>query len=191
VYAPKIQNPPEIQPAALTVEVRTTGPSVSLGSIAQAARAALPGRTLTIERATDQLNRSLALQRLSAAATAAFGCAGLCLAMIGLYGLNAYLTARRTAETGLRLALGASPAQVRLLVWRQSMIPVLVGVTIGAVLSMIAAQFFRGAIFGLADIDLIVLGQLVTLMSIVAAVACFVPAWRASRLNPTVALRAE
>lgn len=191
VYTPFAEDPPGLPLGELSLALRTQGTEPQLDRLVGAVQAVDPGILLRAGRVDDLLAQSLALQRLGAATTAALGVAGLCLAMIGLYGLNAYLVAKRTTETGIRLALGATPRAVRWLVWHQAMGPVLIGIGLGMTASILAAMVFKSATFGLTQIDPLIVAGVVLLMGVAAALACYVPALRASRLNPAVALRAE
>ncbi|HWH02952.1 MAG TPA: ADOP family duplicated permease [Gemmatimonadales bacterium] len=190
VYSPIAQDPPGLPLGELSLEMRMQGGVPSLDRLV-ALQGVGSGLVVRAGRVDDLLSQSLALQRLSAVTTAALGIAGLCLAMIGLYGLNAYLVAKRTTETGIRLALGATPQGVRWLVWRQSMVPVVIGLALGVTFSALTAMVFRSAVFGLSRPDPAVVAAVAIMMIGAAALACYLPALRASRLNPAVALRAE
>jgi predicted permease len=121
----------------------------------------------------------------------AMGLMGLALAMIGLYALMSYSVSRRTREIGIRMAVGASHASVLRMVLRQGMLPALCGVPIGLLLSAGAGQWLKAS-FPLAfDIGPAIYGIIAPLMLVVAILAAYVPARRASLVDPTTALREE
>lgn len=115
----------------------------------------------------------------------------LLLAAIGLYVVVSYVVARRTHEIGLRIALGAQRAQVERLVLSRSFSLVLTGLVLGTVLALSLARLLRGLLFGIEPTSPIAYAAAVVLLATVATVASWVPARRAARLDPTVALRAE
>ena len=119
----------------------------------------------------------------------ALGLMGLILAMIGLYALMSYSVSRRTREIGIRMAVGADRFGVMKMVVRQGMIPVLAGITIGLVLSAGAGRWLRASFPLGYDIGPQIYGVMAPLLLIVAMVAAFVPARRASLVDPMTALR--
>jgi predicted permease len=138
---------------------------------------------------SDLLARGLTRERLVARLAGSFGVLALLLAGIGLYGVMGYSVSRRTNEMGVRLALGASPGGVRLLVLRESLLTSVAGVVIGLAL-LIPVQGLTGRmVYGVTPRDptTVVIGTAVLLL--VTAAAAFVPAWRASRIDPVDAIR--
>lgn len=119
------------------------------------------------------------------------GVVGALLAAIGLYGVIAYSVARRTREIGIRLAIGSSPQGVLRLVMHQGAWVAVAGVALGVPLAAGAAMLIASAVYGVGVADPVAWGVSVTCVLGVAALANLVPAWRASRLNPVVALRVE
>jgi len=113
------------------------------------------------------------------------------LAVIGLYGVMAYTVARRTREIGIRLALGAEPGMIRWQVLRETLAIVLIGIPIGLPLAMLLAYFVRSMLFGLSFADPVALLFATILLLLAAALAGLLPARRASRVDPMVALRYE
>jgi ABC-type antimicrobial peptide transport system permease subunit len=168
------------------------------GSLAQAAEAlratlqpALPGSPVEVRALTDQVERALARERLMATLAAAFGVLGLVLAAIGLYGLLTYTVARRTNEIGIRLALGAMPREVLWMVIRHVLLLVGAGIAIGLPAAWGASRWISSMLFGVKPTDTAtILAATVTLV-FAGLLAGFLPAWRASRVDPTVALRYE
>jgi putative ABC transport system permease protein len=121
----------------------------------------------------------------------AFAALAVLLAGIGLYGVVSYAVSQRTAEIGIRMALGATTADVGQLVIIQGLKPALVGIGAGLVGAGFAAQLLRSLLFGVSPFDPLTLLAVPPMVLAVAALACYMPAVRAIRLNPTTALRAE
>jgi len=151
-----------------------------------------PGLTVfrlkTLEAQTEE---SLSRERLLATVTSYVGAFAVLLACIGLYGLMSYVVTQRTAEMGLRIALGAPPAAVRWLVVRDATAPVLVGAAVGLVASLTAVRPIRTLLVGVEPHDPIALATSMVLLLVMAFAAAFLPAHRASRVEPVVALRCE
>ena len=120
-----------------------------------------------------------------------FGAVGLLLAAVGLYGVLAYTVAQRTREIGLRMALGAEPGRVRAMVLRQVAIMTLIGGTVGLLASIWLGNLAGSLLFELKGYDPAVLITSAVLLTLVALGAGFVPAHRASRVEPMQALRYE
>jgi predicted permease len=121
----------------------------------------------------------------------AFGAVALLLSSIGLYGMLAYLVTRRTSEIGIRMALGARPAVVVAMVLRESVVPVGVGLVLGAVAAIAAARWVNTLLFGVTAYDPRTMAAAASVFLTIAALAALVPARRASRIDPLSALRAE
>jgi ABC-type antimicrobial peptide transport system permease subunit len=128
---------------------------------------------------------------LSATLVLAFAILSLLLASVGLYGVLSYLTAQRTTELGIRMALGAQRDQLLRLVLIDGLGPALFGLVVGLVASLAATRIMQSMLFGTKPLDPVVLSSVVATLLAVAILACLVPAWRASRLNPAWALRSE
>jgi ABC-type antimicrobial peptide transport system permease subunit len=120
-----------------------------------------------------------------------FGVVALLLAGVGLYGLTAYMVVRRTGEFGVRMALGARPRQVLSLVLRESLALVTAGIVLGLAAAYAASGVVASMLFGLSAADPVTYGVVPLILVAVALVASLVPARRATRVNPVVALRAE
>jgi ABC-type antimicrobial peptide transport system permease subunit len=134
---------------------------------------------------------SLINASLSATLVLAFAILSLLLASIGLYGVLSYLTAQRTTELGIRMALGAQRDQLLRLVMVDGLGPALFGLGLGLVASLAATRILQSMLFGTKPLDPVILSGVVATLLAVAILACLVPAWRASRLNPARALRSE
>src|SRR6266511_1844623 len=120
-----------------------------------------------------------------------FGALALLLASIGLFGLMSYNVARRTNEIGIRMALGAQRQDVVRLVMRESMILVVIGVAAGLGVAVAASRFIATLLFGLAPTDVMTMLLAIGVMVLVSAIAGYLPARRASRVDPMVALHYE
>jgi predicted permease len=137
------------------------------------------------------IGESLVNARLSASLVLAFAILSLLLASVGLYGVLSYLTTQRTAELGIRMALGAQRDQLLQLMLFDGLRPALFGLGLGLVASILATRIFQSMLFGTKPLDPVVLGGVIATLLAVAVLACLAPAWRASRLDPMQALRTE
>jgi len=120
-----------------------------------------------------------------------FGGVGLLLAAIGLYGVLAYSVARRTREIGIRMALGAQIADVIRLILNQGLVLVAVGGVIGMAVALATGRVLRAFLFGVSSSDPLTFVAVTVLLAAVALLACWLPARRATRINPTESLRYE
>jgi predicted permease len=175
----------------MTYAVRVTSLDSGLQTVSRVVRdldPAVPAQITTIE---DVANRSLAQERVMAVIGAFFGATALLLLSLGLYGVMAFSVSERTAEIGVRVALGARRAQVVWSVLRRPLAFVLIGAACGVLLTIAGGRLIAGFLFGLAPQDpLTILGASLLLM-VVAGLAGFVPARRAASVDPVVALRNE
>jgi predicted permease len=146
---------------------------------------------LEIRTLKRQVERRLLQERLLASLSTAFGLAALFLVSIGLYGVISQWAGQRTSEIGVRMALGATAGGVRWLVLRQAFGLVLIGLGVGVPASLAAVRLLEGMLFGVAPMDpLTVIGSALAMLA-VATVAAYLPARRASRIDPMTALRCE
>jgi putative ABC transport system permease protein len=113
------------------------------------------------------------------------------MAAAGVYGVTSYMTSRRTQEIGIRMALGASTRNVHTLLFRQCFVSVCVGLAIGFVLTLILMPALRGIIAGLQTVNVTDMWVAGSVVSLSAAAACWIPARRATRVDPMSALRQE
>jgi predicted permease len=145
----------------------------------------------TMERHIQDSVFGLMPLRMGATMASVLGLIGLFLAVMGLYAVVSYGVARRTREIGVRMALGAGSGDVVRLVVREGMRLSLVGIAFGLVLALAFGFVLSGALFGVAAVDPAVVGAITLLLLGVSAAACYVPARRATRVDPLVALRTE
>jgi ABC-type antimicrobial peptide transport system permease subunit len=141
-----------------------------------------------------EVDAALMPERVIATLSSFFGVAALVLAAVGLYGLMAFTVVRRTSEIGIRMAMGAQRAAVLWMVMRDTLVLVSIGVLIGipaALAALRLSSHISGLLFGLSATDPITLVMAVGLMTSAALIAGYVPARRASRVDPMVALRNE
>jgi predicted permease len=174
-----------------TVVVRTAAsPTSATGGIREVVRQIDPNLPMTdVSTQLEQVERRFAQEKIFAQAYSLFGGLALLLAAIGLFGLMSYSVSRRTNEIGIRMALGAQRRDVLRLVMRESMILVISGVIIGVVVALGVSRFVATLLYGLAANDGVTIVASISVMMLVAALAGFVPARRASRVDPMVALR--
>ena len=174
-----------------SLEVRVSGsPRPVMAALRNAIRQVDPMLPLReIVTLSDLLQRGLTRERLVARLAGLFGTLALLLAGIGLYGVMGYSVSRRTNEMGVRLALGASPAGVRLLVLRESLATSVAGVILGLALLVPVQGLIRQLVYGVSPRDPVSVIAGTGLLFVVTALAAFVPAWRASRIDPIDAIR--
>ena len=137
------------------------------------------------------IGASLVNASLSATLVLAFAILSLLLASLGLYGVLSYLATQRTMELGIRMALGAQRGQVLQLMLVDGLRPALFGLGLGLMLSLATTRIFQSMLFGTQPLDFAVLSGVIGTLLAVAILACLVPSWRASRLDPMQALRSE
>ena len=140
---------------------------------------------------SDQIGRSLVQQKLVARLAGFFGILALLLACVGLYGVMSYGVARRTNEIGIRMALGAQNLGVLLLVLREAMTLVIIGLVVGVLASLAVTKTAESLLYELKPNDPLTIAGATILLAMVAAVAGYLPARRASRVDPMIALREE
>ena len=140
---------------------------------------------------TELVSRSVSRQQFNMWLMTVFGCAALLLAAIGIYGLMAYSVEQRTQEIGIRMALGAQAKQVKNMIVRQGMILAVIGVAIGLGGAFALARFIASFLFGVGKWDPAVFVAVPAVLTLVALIAVWLPARRASRIDPIIALRYE
>lgn len=188
-YTPYLQE----TPGQMNFEVRTVGePAMMAAAIRDAVRdvdSNLP--MFAVKTQIEQSDELVREERLFASLSSFFGLLALLLACIGLYGVMSYGVARRTNEIGIRMALGATTTGVTRMVMRETAVVVLIGIAVGLGASLATTGLISSMLFGLRPTDPITIAAAVLLMSGVAAVAGYLPARTAARVDPMIALRYE
>jgi putative ABC transport system permease protein len=176
-----------------TLAVRTAGdPLTAIGAIREVVRQADPNVPMVdVSTQMEQVERRFAQEKVFAQAYTLFGALALVLAAVGLFGVMSYNVARRTNEIGIRLALGARREHVLRATMRESLVLVIGGVAIGVAVVFGASRFVASLLFGVAQNDALSIAVAIAVMCGVATFAAYLPARRASRVDPMVALRYE
>jgi predicted permease len=180
----------------VTFELRTTGePNASIAAIRSAVRDVDSNLPLNnIRTQIEQADETLAMERLFAKLVGLFGLLAQQLAAIGLYGVLAWSVSQRTHEIGIRMALGASQKEVSKMILRQGMTLTLVGLALGLVGAFVLTKYLTSVtdmLYGVTATDPLTFGVIAGLLALVALVACYIPARRATKVDPMVALRYE
>ena len=193
-YVPFLQDPlSETYQRSMTIVARTQSDP---GAVAASLRATVTSldKSLPVfafKPMTEYLRDSLARRRFNLILLTAFGVVALALAAVGIYGVISYGVTQRTHEIGIRMALGAEKGDVLLLVVRQGMIMALGGVAIGLLASLALTRLMETLLFDVSVTDPLTFAGIALLLTSVALLACFVPARRAAKVDPLVALRYE
>jgi hypothetical protein len=176
-----------------SLEVRISGdPRQAITAVRAAVSEVAPA--LSIERITpltQQVETTASPDRIVALLASGFGCLALGLACVGLYGVMSYAVLRRTPEIGVRMALGARPGWILKGILKESLTLVCAGLSVGLPLAIIGTRLLANGLFGVAPGDLSTLMAAVLVLTSVVCVAALIPAWRASRVSPIMALRQE
>jgi predicted permease len=190
-YVPLVQLVRPVQ----SVEIRTAGAAnpIALGPTVRHVLSEIAPQLIVddVRTVAQQVDRPIAMERLVGKLSASFGILAMTLAAFGLYGLLSYSVARRTSEIGVRMALGASRSRLLWLVLRESMALVTAGTASGLVLAIAATRVVSRYLFGLTATDPFTITMASVTLIAVALAAAYVPARRASRIDPIVALRTE
>jgi putative ABC transport system permease protein len=190
-YSPAAQRRDGPPPAAFNLNVRTAGGTSSqvTRSIADAIGSVNRDLALSFRPLSDQVNASLTQERIVAMLSGFFGGLALLLAALGLYGVTSYAVSRRRTEIGIRMALGAPPESVIRLVLARVAVLVAIGVATGTAISVWSSQYVSSLLFGLQPTDPTALIGSIALLAAVSAVAGWLPARRASQIDPVAVLR--
>jgi putative ABC transport system permease protein len=189
VFLPLSQN----VPAAATFLVRTgPEPSAMAKSVVNEIHALDANQAVdAVQPLTEYIESSIAWRKSVAVLLGIFGMVALGLATIGIYGVMSYTVSQRSHEIGIRMALGARPKQILTLVVAQGLETSLIGVGIGVTVALASTQFASGLLFGISPRDPVTFSGLVALVVGVAILGSIVPAWRAAKVDPLVALHHE
>lgn len=176
-----------------SMAIKTEGdPKNVIKSIAAAVNSVDPDLPLAGVRTVDEIvNESLAIDRFSVVLFASFGVLGLLLAAVGIYGVMAFAVAQRTKEFGVRMALGAQRSRVIRMVVKEGTILAICGTAIGLGGAYLVGRAMQSTLYGVMALDVWAFGAISLLLMSAAMLACLLPAWRASRVEPLVALRYE
>jgi ABC-type antimicrobial peptide transport system permease subunit len=178
----------KISPMSWVIRTRVAPLSIA-GAVASKVREAT-GLPVADIRSMDQIvSRSTSREQFNTLLMTVFALSALTLAAIGIYGVMAYAVQQRTREIGVRLALGAEPSGVRMMVVAQGMRLALVGVIIGEATAYVLSRYMRNLLFGVEVRDPLVFVGVPLLLAVVALAAVWIPAARASRVDPLGALR--
>lgn len=181
--------------SAVTLQVRTlAAPHAMTHEIVQAIHSVAPrlpvSNIQTMQQATVTLNGSMSFE-VGAVLSAGLGGLGLVLAIVGLYGVISFAAARRTAEIGLRIAMGAGRRDIFLLILKQGILIIAIGIAFGSLVASLLARLMSGMLYGVSTTDPATYLSISFALSVVALIACLLPASRAARVDPMTALRAE
>jgi predicted permease len=195
LYLPEYQVYRKDRPAgsAMTIIARTTGDPLAFGKTVENTVHDLNADLVVFDVTTLELREQLASfpQRIAGTFVGAFGLLALVLATVGIYGVTAYTTRQRTHEIGIRMALGASKRDILRLLLEHGLRLTLAGVGLGLAVSFALTRFLGTLLLGVTSTDALTFSSVAILLCAVALLACFIPAHRAIRLDPTVALRHE
>ncbi len=193
-YVPFLQDPlSKDYKRSMTIVARTKSDP---GAIAGSFRAALTSMdkslpVYALKPMTEYLRDSLSRRRFNMVLLSGFSGLALVLAAIGIYGVISYGVAQRTREMGIRMALGAQSRDVLKLVIRQAMLLTLGGVAIGLLASFVLTRLMKSLLFSVSATDPLTFAVIASLLTLIALVACLIPARRATKVDPLVALRYE
>ena len=183
-YFPPAQAPPMRRLRWIAVKSTTES-----GDVTRAIRSALiaidPELPLSdVQTMTERTERSLVAQRLAMGLASLYGVVALFLSVLGLYGVLAYVVARKTREIGIRMALGSTPGGIVRIVFREGLSVVAIGLALGVVAALGLGRALEGQVFGVRPSDPLLLGIVAVLTGVVALLACLSPAYRAAKVDP-------
>ena len=195
-YLPPEQVPEAIWPLlqrSLVVVVRAANPETDAETLVAPLRRAVTAVDTSLPLADSRtmvsyLRGSLATARMNTLLLSLLGAIALVLAMVGIYGVVSYFVTQRNHEIGVRLALGATPQRIWQLVVRRGLGPIVVGLVVGLGMSFVTTRVIAGQLFGVTGHDPLTLGAVGLLLLLVGLLATYVPARRAMRVPPVVAL---
>jgi predicted permease len=196
IYYPFMQLPEKLMTLvsdAVASVLRISGdPGAVMASVRRAVSAEEPGDVIyAVETLDDVVSNSFAARRLSMILLGVFSSLAATLACLGMYGVISHLVGQRTHEIGVRLALGARRSEVMRLILGEGGRMALIGTGLGMVAALALARLLAAELFGITAHDPLTFASVAILLMVVAVVACYVPARRATRVDPTVALRHE
>ena len=188
-YLPASQAP--LQDMTLLVRT-TTDPLSVVGAVRGAVLSIDPNHPISnVSTLEKVVNESIAQRRLNMLLMGLFGGLAMLLSAVGIYGLLSHAVTQRTQEMGIRMALGAQVSDVLTLVLKQGMMLALAGEVIGLVGALVLTRLIRGLLFGVTPNDVMTFVIVIVTLSVVALLACYLPARRATKVDPLIALRYE
>jgi putative ABC transport system permease protein len=188
IYLPHNQEPWN----SVSLVVRTAVPPTDLApAVRERMHAADPALPISVRTMADVVSASVGRPRLYATTTAIFGSVALLLALVGIFGVVSYVAAQRTREIGVRMALGAQRREILMLVVGQGMRPIAVGIGLGVLTAIGVTRFMSKLLFHVTPLDPLTFVAVTMLLVLVAIVACWIPARRATQVDPLTSLRAE
>jgi len=189
VYAPIAQRPDQ----SISIVVRTEGPPATLAAPLRAVVRDLDRElpVYSVQTMEERVTGSVGRQRFYATLIAIFAAVALVLSAVGLYGVIAYTVSQRTHELGVRVALGATGDRIARMVIGEGLALTAVGIAIGAMASVLAGRLVSSLLFGVSALDPMTIGGVGVVLVSVAALASWIPARRAARVDPLVAMRGE
>jgi ABC-type antimicrobial peptide transport system permease subunit len=188
LYVPQQQEPN----STMYVVARTSDPTGTAAAVTKEVRALDPNVPIYEVKTMEQrLSESLARRRFAMLALGLFALVAMLLAAVGIYGVMSYTVTQRTREIGIRVALGAQTRDVLKLVIGQGMLLALIGVAIGLVAALALTRVMSGLLYGVSATDPATFMGIGVLLAVVALAACYIPARRAMKVDPMVALRYE
>jgi ABC-type antimicrobial peptide transport system permease subunit len=190
VYMPYEQHP---RPSAsMRILARTAGPPENvMGTLREKARQLAPDMPVRFTTMDDRISQVVAAPRFRTLLLSIFAAIAVVLAMAGVYGVVSFLVSQRTQEIGLRMAMGAGTGQVVKIVLSQGVLMAMAGLALGVAGAMATARFLSSMLFEVKPLDPLTYGVVALLVMLITVSACFLPAWRASRIDPMVALRQD
>ena len=190
VYFPYTQRPNRTY--SMTLVVETTLDISAIGNqLRDAVREVDPAVAIRPQPLETRVGAQLAAPRFRTQLLSAFAAIAVALAAFGIFGVVSYSVARRTRELGIRLALGAAARDVRRLVLRRALTPVVIGLFVGSTVALLGSRLMSGLTFGVTNTDPLTFGAALSVLLAVAVLGAWLPAQRATRVDPLNALRAE
>ena len=187
-YVPMAQELPAYTSPGILVR-SSVPPAALLPSLTRAIISAAPGAAVSYDTISQYVSELVVTERLMASLSGLFGVLALVIATVGLYGVVSYMVTRRRSEIGVRMALGADRRSVITMMLRESSALLLAGVAAGVVIAVLAARSAASLLYGMSPLDTMSFMVAIVVLAVVSLLAAWIPARRASRVSPTVALR--
>jgi putative ABC transport system permease protein len=193
IYLPYLQDETNHDMATMSLFVRADGNVMALAdSVRDRIHAVEPNQPVqNIQNVADLVSQSVATRRYTLVLVGAFAAVGLLLAAVGVYGVISYVTSQRAREFGIRIALGATRGRVVSHVLRRSVMLTTFGSAVGIAGSLLLTRSFSSLLFEVSPLDLFSFSAAVTILALVSIGASLLPAWRAARVDPIIAMQSE